>query len=81
MQDIANRYVLLLSPWTALTIVQDVQLVSGCNDYYTIFVLTSHSPDFNEIMPAIYSRFMEKEARQWRQIYKVRSTTIYKLSW
>ncbi|KAM6494275.1 hypothetical protein JOM56_010636 [Amanita muscaria] len=25
---------------------------------------------FNEIMPCIYSRFMEKEARQWRQIYK-----------
>ncbi|KAG5723735.1 ENTH domain-containing protein, partial [Termitomyces sp. T112] len=25
---------------------------------------------FNEIMPAIYSRFMDKEARQWRQIYK-----------
>lgn len=25
---------------------------------------------FNQIMPAIYSRFMEKEARQWRQIYK-----------
>ena len=25
---------------------------------------------FNEIMPAIYSRFMEKEAREWRQIYK-----------
>lgn len=25
---------------------------------------------FNEIMPAIYARFMEKEARQWRQIYK-----------
>ena len=24
-------------------------------------------------MPAIYSRFMEKEARQWRQIYKVRT--------
>ena len=23
-------------------------------------------------MPAIYARFMEKEARQWRQIYKVR---------
>lgn len=23
-------------------------------------------------MPSIYSRFMEKEARQWRQIYKVR---------
>lgn len=25
---------------------------------------------FNEIMPAIYSRFMDKEAREWRQIYK-----------
>lgn len=23
-------------------------------------------------MPTIYSRFMEKEAREWRQIYKVR---------
>lgn len=22
-------------------------------------------------MPTIYSRFMEKEAREWRQIYKV----------
>ena len=31
----------------------------------------SRSQNFNEIMPAIYSRFMEKEARQWRQIYKV----------
>ncbi|KAG6377171.1 hypothetical protein JVT61DRAFT_1223 [Boletus reticuloceps] len=25
---------------------------------------------FNEVMPCIYGRFMEKEARQWRQIYK-----------
>ncbi|KAI9496773.1 hypothetical protein BDB00DRAFT_757696 [Zychaea mexicana] len=25
---------------------------------------------FNEIMPALYKRFTEKEARQWRQIYK-----------
>ncbi|KAI0060369.1 ENTH-domain-containing protein [Artomyces pyxidatus] len=25
---------------------------------------------FNEIMPCIYSQFMEKEAKQWRQIYK-----------
>lgn len=23
-------------------------------------------------MPTIYARFMEKEAREWRQIYKVR---------
>ncbi|KAI9007471.1 hypothetical protein CLU79DRAFT_712102 [Phycomyces nitens] len=25
---------------------------------------------FNEIMPALYKRFTEKEAKQWRQIYK-----------
>ncbi|KAF8817054.1 ENTH-domain-containing protein [Phlegmacium glaucopus] len=31
---------------------------------------TFHFQHFNEIMPSIYSRFMEKEARQWRQIYK-----------
>ncbi|KDR82557.1 hypothetical protein GALMADRAFT_237930 [Galerina marginata CBS 339.88] len=31
---------------------------------------TFHFQYFNEIMPSIYSRFMEKEARQWRQIYK-----------
>ncbi|KAJ7258748.1 hypothetical protein B0H12DRAFT_1201785 [Mycena haematopus] len=30
----------------------------------------ANRPDFNEIMPSIYARFMEKEARQWRQIYK-----------
>jgi len=35
------------------------------------------SQQFNEIMPAIYSRFMEKEARQWRQIYKVRAFTRF----
>ena len=29
------------------------------------------SQNFNEIMPCIYSQFMEKEAKQWRQIYKV----------
>lgn len=32
--------------------------------------LTSDSQLFNEIMPTIYQRFTEKEARQWRQIYK-----------
>ncbi|KAJ3801950.1 hypothetical protein GGU11DRAFT_122309 [Lentinula aff. detonsa] len=31
---------------------------------------TFNYPEFNEIMPSIYSRFMEKEAKQWRQIYK-----------
>jgi predicted component of type VI protein secretion system len=32
---------------------------------------TDDSAQFNEIMPTIYARFMEKEAREWRQIYKV----------
>ncbi|KAI0272899.1 hypothetical protein BGY98DRAFT_1000735 [Russula aff. rugulosa BPL654] len=31
---------------------------------------TFNFQNFNEIMPCIYSQFMEKEARQWRQIYK-----------
>lgn len=31
---------------------------------------TFNFQNFNEIMPAIYTRFMEKEAKQWRQIYK-----------
>jgi len=31
---------------------------------------TFNFQNFNEIMPAIYTRFMEKEARQWREIYK-----------
>ena len=26
--------------------------------------------DFNEIMPTIFRRFVEKEAHDWRQIYK-----------
>ncbi|OJA14360.1 hypothetical protein AZE42_04960 [Rhizopogon vesiculosus] len=31
---------------------------------------TFNFQNFNEIMPCIYARFMEKEAREWRQIYK-----------
>ncbi|KIJ17852.1 hypothetical protein PAXINDRAFT_167799 [Paxillus involutus ATCC 200175] len=31
---------------------------------------TFNFQNFNEIMPCIYARFMEKEAQQWRQIYK-----------
>lgn len=40
----------------------------------------THSHDFNEIMPTIFRRFMEKEAREWRQIYKVcgRKTGSYR---
>jgi len=33
---------------------------------------TNNFADFNEIMPAIYRNFMEREAREWRMIYKVR---------
>ncbi|KAL7409578.1 hypothetical protein BDY24DRAFT_345104 [Mrakia frigida] len=31
---------------------------------------TFNFQEFNQIMPTIYKRFMEKEAREWRQIYK-----------
>ena len=52
--------------------MQNLQLVSpGIARIHDLFDGVS-SQQFNEIMPAIYSRFMEKEARQWRQIYKVR---------
>ncbi|EJU02936.1 ENTH-domain-containing protein [Dacryopinax primogenitus] len=36
----------------------------------TLMQEIAQGQQFNEIMPAIYNRFMEKEARQWRQIYK-----------
>ncbi|KAI9436562.1 hypothetical protein H4582DRAFT_2112028 [Lactarius indigo] len=41
-------------PWGASSTLM-LEIAQGC---------------FNEIMPCIYSQFMEKEARQWRQIYK-----------
>ncbi|CAO1619893.1 unnamed protein product [Parajaminaea phylloscopi] len=31
---------------------------------------TNNFADFNEIMPAIFRNFMEREANEWRQIYK-----------
>jgi hypothetical protein len=40
----------------------------------------SRSQQFNEIMPCIYSQFMEKEARQWRQIYKVCHDMVIRLA-
>ncbi|KAG2365070.1 hypothetical protein BDR07DRAFT_1449901 [Suillus spraguei] len=36
----------------------------------TLMQEIAQGQNFNEIMPCIYARFMEKEARQWRQIYK-----------
>ncbi|CCM03741.1 uncharacterized protein FIBRA_05887 [Fibroporia radiculosa] len=51
-------------PWGASsTLMQDI--AQG-----HVPLLTFNFQNFNEIMPAIYARFMEKEARQWRQIYK-----------
>jgi len=53
--------------------VQNLQLVSWDIAHIEDLFDDVPSQQFNEIMPAIYSRFMEKEARQWRQIYKVRT--------
>ncbi|KAG0143416.1 hypothetical protein CROQUDRAFT_48796 [Cronartium quercuum f. sp. fusiforme G11] len=36
----------------------------------TLMQEISQGQQFNEIMPTIYKRFTEKEAREWRQIYK-----------
>ncbi|WVQ77787.1 hypothetical protein IAR50_007477 [Cryptococcus sp. DSM 104548] len=36
----------------------------------TLMLQIAEGAQFNEIMSTIYSRFMEKEAREWRQIYK-----------
>lgn len=41
------------------------------HNLFFLLLKDDHSQQFNEIMPCIYGRFMEKEARQWRQIYKV----------
>jgi len=74
MQDIAQGYVPDIQP-TSLkmtNLVSSGHLVCVC-----CFSLPANpgssttSQHFNEIMPCIYARFMEKEARQWRQIYKV----------
>lgn len=40
-----------------------------------IAAATNNFQDFNEIMPCIFRNFMEREAREWRQIYKVRETS------
>ncbi|WFD25205.1 Epsin-3, clathrin recruitment and traffic between the Golgi and endosome [Malassezia nana] len=36
----------------------------------TLMQEIAQAHDFHEIMPTIFRRFMEKEARDWRQIYK-----------
>ncbi|TXT13089.1 hypothetical protein VHUM_01490 [Vanrija humicola] len=53
-------------PWGASsTLMQEI--AAGTNNFQ----------QFNEIMPTIYSRFMEKEAREWRQIYKALTLLEY----
>lgn len=44
-----------------------------------MYTINISSQNFNEIMPCIYARFMEKEAREWRQIYKVSCLQSIKL--
>ncbi|KAI0027536.1 ENTH-domain-containing protein [Vararia minispora EC-137] len=51
-------------PWGASSTLM-TEIAQGC---VLLFLLVAQN--FNEIMPCIYSQFMEKEARQWRQIYK-----------
>ncbi|WFD07676.1 Epsin-3, clathrin recruitment and traffic between the Golgi and endosome [Malassezia vespertilionis] len=36
----------------------------------TLMQEIAQAHDFNEIMPTIFNRFMEKDASEWRQIYK-----------
>jgi epsin len=42
-----------------------------------LLMSAGYSQHFNEIMPTIYKRFTEKEAREWRQIYKVIPDRLY----
>jgi hypothetical protein len=79
MQEIAQGYVNPDSPdviiyANARPLEQNVQLVRVMSPISTTKLpngYTTISQQFNEIMPCIYSRFMDKEARQWREIYKV----------
>lgn len=46
-----------------------------------VLIITNDSQLLGEIMPMIYKRFTEKAAEEWRQIYKVFSTSSAKFSW
>lgn len=78
MQEIAQGYV--SSPVYQVPQAHSVYLgPSTCELVVApiaVTVLMPRSQNFNEIMPAIYARFMEKEARQWRQIYKVSNRLV-----
>jgi hypothetical protein len=77
MQEIAQGLVTLVRSYysrSGFLLLQDFQLVRSWRFRGICAVLkclSINSQHFNEIMPAIYSRFMDKEAREWRQIYKV----------
>lgn len=59
--------------WLAYLFLSSLSVVmSQAHLHESIFL--SLSQYFNEIMPAIFKRFAEKEPREWRQIYKVHST-------
>ncbi|KAG6909291.1 hypothetical protein DXG01_001235 [Tephrocybe rancida] len=60
-------------PWYVWPAFGGLELGANADDRgasSTLMQEIAQGQHFNEIMPAIYARFMEKEARQWRQIYK-----------
>lgn len=71
---VRNNYTVLLHP---LTFPSSIELLTcelvAFSDVVcaALKCVSTTSQQFNEIMPAIYSRFMDKDAREWRQIYKV----------
>ena len=76
MQEIAQGCVSRYTSWqhlptASLTLLEPSTCESCCSVRSLAPFSSRDSQNFNEIMPAIYARFMEKEARQWRQIYKV----------
>ena len=74
MQDIAQGYVpdIQSTSLRITNLVSSGRLVCVCSfSLPENWGSSTTSQHFNEIMPCIYARFMEKEARQWRQIYKV----------
>ncbi|KAF9241104.1 hypothetical protein BU15DRAFT_73583 [Melanogaster broomeanus] len=60
-------------PWCAISSAVKSAIFTGWDVQGSKLYLDAghRSRDLQFIMPSIYSRFMEKEARQWRQIYKV----------
>ncbi|POV95218.1 hypothetical protein PSTT_16384 [Puccinia striiformis] len=73
MQEIAQGWVLPSILVVSLIIANLFFALSPIRRTFNLRILTHNtnkSQQFNEIMPTIYKRFTEKEAAEWRQIYK-----------